>query len=176
MPQAGNDTQVRVILMSHDTTSLTNRRPRSANSFDLVPHDLDVINLDIAGEVAYWCANFRCTGSELRAAVEAVGSASKTVANHLRSLAGRSTGADPGQCALNESSVREVVESMLRTLLEPPDCHMFRELLERAVAHPLVVRRTNQRWVSLSSREAGIAAQVVATIVSNARLGEREGI
>ena len=73
--------------MSYDTTS-TRKRPRRSPNLDLVPHNFDAINLDNAAEVAYWCANFRCTGSELRAAVAAVGTSSKAVAQHLRSLAG----------------------------------------------------------------------------------------
>jgi len=65
-------------------------RPKRQSNHDLVPHDFTAIHLADAAEMAYWCANFRCTGSELRAAVSSVGTSVKAVTHHLRSLAGRS--------------------------------------------------------------------------------------
>ena len=66
------------------------RRPKRPSNYDLVPRDFTAIDLAEPAEVAYWCANFRCTGSELRAAVFSVGTSVKAVTHHLRSLAGRS--------------------------------------------------------------------------------------
>ena len=162
--------------MSHDMNSPKTRRPRPPGNFDLVPHDFDTINVETAGEVAYWCANYRCTGSELRAAVAAVGPSSKAVAQYLRSTAGRPTADNPARTALNESSVRDVVESSLRMLLPSPYRQMFRELLERASAHPDLALHMHKRWIDLSPREAAIVAQVVATIVDEARLSERDPV
>jgi len=143
---------------------------------DLVPHDFESINLDVAGEIAYWCANFRCTGSELRAAVAAVGSSSKAVAQHLRSLAGRPTADESTRFGLNErSNVRDVVESMLCTLLPPRYEHRVRELLGRAMAHADIAPHENKRWVTLSIGETATIARAVATIVDEARMDERRG-
>jgi uncharacterized protein DUF3606 len=70
------------------------RGPRPYNN-QLVPRDHSRIDLGNASEVAYWCANFRCTGSALRAAVQAVGPSSRAVMQHLQGAgaAGRRIGA-----------------------------------------------------------------------------------
>ena len=69
---------------------VTRHLPKRRSNQDLLPHDFTAIHLADEAEVAYWCANFRCTGSELRAAVSSVGTSVKAVTHHLRSLAGRS--------------------------------------------------------------------------------------
>ena len=68
------------------------RRPKRPINAELVPRDLTTINPENQTEVAYWCANFRCTGSELRAAVAAVGTSAKAVMQHLQALAPRQRG------------------------------------------------------------------------------------
>ena len=64
------------------------KRATRAYNNQLVPRDHSRIDLDNAAEVAYWCANFRCTGSALRAAVEAVGPSTRAVMQHLQALGG----------------------------------------------------------------------------------------
>jgi hypothetical protein len=65
------------------------RRPKQPNNPDLVPRDLTTINPENQAEVAYWCANFRCTGSQLRAAIAAVGTSTRAVMQQLQALAPR---------------------------------------------------------------------------------------
>ena len=60
------------------------RRATRPYNNQLVPRDHSRIDLGNASEVAYWCANFRCTGSALRAAVEAVGPSTRAVMQHLQ--------------------------------------------------------------------------------------------
>jgi hypothetical protein len=48
------------------------------------PQDYGRVDVTDAGDLAYWCANFQCTGSALRAAVVAVGPSPMAVAAHLR--------------------------------------------------------------------------------------------
>jgi hypothetical protein len=72
--------------MTHDVVRSSRKPKRPANP-ELVPRDLTTINVENQAELAYWCAYFRCTGSELRAAIAAVGTSAKAVAQHLRALA-----------------------------------------------------------------------------------------
>ena len=45
------------------------RRPTRHGNYDLVPRDFTLVNIDNQPEIAYRCAKFRCTGSQLREAV-----------------------------------------------------------------------------------------------------------
>ena len=71
--------------MTHD--AVRSPRPKRAANPELVPRDLTTINVDNQAELAYWCAYFRCTGSQLRAAIATVGTSAKAVTQHLRALA-----------------------------------------------------------------------------------------
>jgi|KBSSwiStaDraftv2_1062776.scaffolds.fasta_scaffold2238731_2 hypothetical protein len=39
------------------------RRPKRPSNYDLVARDFTATDLPEPAEEAYWCANFRCTGS-----------------------------------------------------------------------------------------------------------------
>jgi hypothetical protein len=49
------------------------------------PQDPNTVNVHQDHEVRYWCNKFSCTASELRAAVNAVGTNAAAVERHLRS-------------------------------------------------------------------------------------------
>ncbi len=66
---------------------LRSRRPKRPINAELVPRDLTTINPENQAELAYWCAYFRCTGSQLRAAIAAVGTSTRAVMQQLQALA-----------------------------------------------------------------------------------------
>lgn len=54
------------------------------NKTKRVPKDPNVVDINDADEMEYWCREFNCTPEELRAAVEAVGHSAQEVRKYLR--------------------------------------------------------------------------------------------
>jgi len=143
-------------------------RAKHPSNYHWVPRDFTAIHLDEAAEVAYWCANFRCTGSELRAAVSSVGTSVKAVTQHLRSLAGRS---DDVQQALNaNSTTRQVVISTVKALLRQRHEHRLKGLVEQVMSDADVLPYANARWIVLSTSQRATVVRIVANVVGGALL------
>lgn len=146
------------------------RRPKRPSKYDLVPRDFNAIHLADAAEVAYWCANFRCTGSELRAAVSSVGTSVKAVTQHLQSLAGRSN-VDEVQQALNaNSTTRQVVMSTVKALLRQRHEHRLNGLVEQVMRNAEVMPHADARWIFLSTSQRATIVRIAANAVGDAAL------
>jgi len=144
------------------------RRTKRPSNYDLVPRDFTAIDLAEPAEVAYWCANFRCTGSELRAAVFSVGTSVKAVTQHLQSLAGRSN-VDQVQHALNETSTtRQVVISTVKALLRQGHEHRLEALVEQVMRDADVLPHADARWILLSTSQRATIVRIVANVVDDA--------
>ena len=63
-------------------TELTTRMANHTETRD--PRDYTRIDLSDQRELPYWCARFRCTGSDLRAAIDSVGVRVKQVEAYLK--------------------------------------------------------------------------------------------
>jgi uncharacterized protein DUF3606 len=146
------------------------RRPKRPSNYDLVPRDFTAIHLADAAEVAYWCANFRCTGSELRAAVSSVGTSVRAVTQHLQSLAGRSNVVKDQQALNSNSSTREVVISTVKALLRQRDEHRLEGLVEQVMRDADVLPHADARWVFLSTNQRATIVHIAANVVRDAAL------
>src|SRR5690348_6372866 len=115
------------------------QRPKRRSNYDFVPHDFTAIRLADPAEMAYWCANFRCTGSELRAAVSSAGTSVKAVTQYLQSLAGRSNIEEVQQALDANSTTRQIVTSTVKALLRRRHEHRVKGLVEQVMSDPEVV-------------------------------------
>ena len=145
-------------------------RPKRRSNHDLVPHDFTAIHLADAAEMAYWCANFRCTGSELRAAVSSVGTSVKAVTQHLQSLAGRSDTEEVQQALNANSTTRQVVMSTVKALLRRRDEHRLKGLVEQVMSDADVLPYAAARWIFLSTSQRATIVRIAADVVGNAAL------
>ena len=144
------------------------QRTKHPSNYDWVPRDFTAIHLDDAAELAYWCANFRCTGSELRAAVSSVGTSVKAVMQHLQTLAGRSN-VDEVQHALNaNSTTRQVVISTVKALLRQGHEHRLEALVEQVMRDADVLPHADARWILLSTSQRATIVRIVANVVDDA--------
>jgi len=151
-------------------------RPKRRSNHDLVPHDFTAIHLADPAEVAYWCANFRCTGSELRAAVSSVGTSVKAVMQYLQSLAGRSNIGEVQQALNANSTTRQVVISMVKALLRRRHEHRLMGLVEQVMSDAEVVPYAAARWIFLSTSQRATIVRIAANVVGDALLDSRKNM
>jgi hypothetical protein len=162
-----------------DLTERRGKRAKRPYNTQRVPRDHAFIDVANAAELAYWCANFRCTGSQLREAVTAVGPSVKLALRYLQTHARPSHLTVPDDNASShgperkglhrDSTVRDVVESSVGGRVPPRHQSRVTMLTRQVFAHPQVEPRLDQRWVTLSRVETAAVVCVIDDAVSQLR-------
>ena len=159
-----------------DLTERRGKRPKRPYNTQRVPRDHTLIDVANVAELAYWCANFRCTGSQLREAVATVGPSANLALRYLQTHArvSHTTVADdtaisrsPERKALHrDSTVRDVVESTVGGRIPPRHQSKVSMLTRQLFAHPEIEPHLDRRWVALSKVETAAVVRVIEDAVS----------